>query len=77
MAGAQPVPANFNANDADNLEDVSPRPWPDLTTGKIHRCAEGLLTDPRLPDRKAICCQGYGVYLPDNGRSLDFDPDTI
>lgn len=26
MAGAQPLPANFNANDADNLEDVSPGP---------------------------------------------------
>lgn len=26
MAGAQPVPANFSAEEADNLEDVSPVP---------------------------------------------------
>lgn len=37
MAGAQPVPANFNANDADNLEDVSFRLWPSVAIGA--RCA--------------------------------------
>lgn len=30
MAGAQRVPANFNADEADNLEDVSPHLCPDV-----------------------------------------------
>lgn len=67
MAGAQPVPANFNANDADNLEDVSTPPQPGVATwGSYTEVSRNCLTDPQPPDRKAICCQGYEMHLPGN-----------
>lgn len=51
MAGAQPVPANFDANDADNLEDVSPQPPPGVATwGRYADMPMACLTDPLPPD---------------------------
>lgn len=51
MAGAQPVPANFDANDADNLEDVSPPPPPSVATwGRHADMPMACLTDPLPPD---------------------------
>lgn len=51
MAGAQPVPTNFNASDADNLEDVSRPPRPGVAAwGRQAEVSRDYLTDPRPPD---------------------------